>query len=67
MVQCESKSVASYVQSMTDAAMVLRIIEDEAQIVGRTVEGPTPTRFARLCSHFCIGTSDGSGLQHCVR
>ena len=53
MVHSEGKSFASYVHSIKDAALVLRISEDEEQFVGRIVEGPTLTRFARLCSPFC--------------
>jgi len=53
MVHCEGTSVASYVHSIRDGALVLRISEDEEQDVGWIVDGPTPTRFARLYSPFC--------------
>jgi len=32
---------------------VLRVSEDEEQVVGWIVEGTTPNRFARLYSYFC--------------
>jgi hypothetical protein len=42
-VQVEGESLATYVQSVRDAALVLRIRENEAQVVEPIVEEITPT------------------------
>jgi hypothetical protein len=47
-VQYEGESLATYVQSVRDAALVLRISENEAQVVQRIVEGLTQTQRARF-------------------
>jgi hypothetical protein len=47
-VQREGEALTSYVQSVRDAALVLQINESEAQVVGRIVEGLTPTQRARF-------------------
>jgi hypothetical protein len=46
--QFEGQSLATYVQSIRDAARMLRIVEDEAQVVGRIVEGFTSAQRARF-------------------
>jgi hypothetical protein len=46
--QFEGESLATHVQRLTDAALMLRIREDEAQLVRRMVEGFTPTQRARF-------------------
>jgi hypothetical protein len=47
-VQKEGESLANYIQAVKDAALILRIVETEAQVVGRIVEGLTPTQPARF-------------------
>ena len=47
-VQFEGESPATYVQSIRDAALVLRISENKAQVVERIVEGLAPTQRARF-------------------
>jgi hypothetical protein len=47
-VQKEGESLANYIQAVRDAALILRIVETEAQVVGRIVEGLTPTQRARF-------------------
>jgi hypothetical protein len=47
-VQAEGTSLATYVQSVRDSALVLRISENEAQVVERIVEGITPIQRARF-------------------
>jgi hypothetical protein len=47
-VQVEGKSLATYLQSVRNAALVLRISENEALVVERIVEGLTPTQRARF-------------------
>lgn len=46
--QFDGESITTYVQSIRDAALVLRISEDEAQVVERIVEGLTPTQRAHF-------------------
>jgi len=41
-VQFEGESLATCVESIKDAALVLRTTENEAQVVERIVEGITP-------------------------
>jgi len=47
-VQFEWVSIATYVQSIGDAALVLHISENEAQVVERIVEGLTRNQRARF-------------------
>jgi hypothetical protein len=47
-VQGEGDCLASYVQAISDAALVLRIQENEAQMVERIVEGFSPSQRTRL-------------------
>jgi hypothetical protein len=47
-VQKEGESLANYIQAVRDAALILRIVDTEAQVVGRIVEGLTPTQRARF-------------------
>jgi hypothetical protein len=47
-VQQHGESLATYVQAVRDAALVLRITETEEQTVGRIVEGLTPVQRARF-------------------
>jgi hypothetical protein len=46
--QKEGESLANYIQAGRDAALILRIVETEAQVVGRIVEGLTPIQRARF-------------------
>jgi hypothetical protein len=46
-VQGEGEPLATYVQSIRDAGLMLRIRETEAQVVERIVEGLTPAHRAR--------------------
>jgi len=48
IVQFEGEPFATYVQSIRDAALVLRIKENEKQFVERTVEGITSIQRARF-------------------
>ena len=47
-IQFEGESYANYVQSNKDAVLVLRIRENEAQVVELTIECLTPTQRARF-------------------
>jgi hypothetical protein len=47
-VQREGESLAKYIQAVRDAALILWIVETEAQVVERIVEGLTPTQRARF-------------------
>jgi hypothetical protein len=47
-VQREGESLVNYSQAVRDAALILRIVETEPQVVGRIVEGLTPTQRARF-------------------
>jgi hypothetical protein len=70
--ESEDKSRATYVQFIRDVAFVLRISENEAEVIKRTVEAPSPFQLARLFYsspvHLpVIGANSGSGLEHYVR
>jgi len=43
MANFEGESIATYMQSIRDANLVLRISENKAQFVERIIEGLTPT------------------------
>jgi hypothetical protein len=47
-VQAHSESLGSYIQSVREAALVLRIQETEPQVVERIIEGLTPNQRARF-------------------
>ena len=47
-VQGQGEHFFSYVQAIRDAALVLRIKENEAQVVQRIIEGLTPTQRSRF-------------------
>jgi len=47
-VQFEGEPLATYVQSIRDEALMLRMKENEAQVVERIVEGITPATHARF-------------------
>jgi hypothetical protein len=47
-VQAEGESLAMYCQSVKDAALLFQIQESEAQVIGRIVEGLTPSQRARF-------------------
>jgi hypothetical protein len=49
-VQAEGESFASYVQSVQDAGLILRISEDESLVVRRIMEGLTSTQRNRFIS-----------------
>jgi hypothetical protein len=47
-VQGQGKHFFSYVQAIRDAALVLRLKENEAQVVQRIIEGLSPTQHSRF-------------------
>jgi hypothetical protein len=47
-VQAHNESLGSYIHSVREAALVLRIQETELQVVERILEGLTPNQRARL-------------------
>jgi hypothetical protein len=47
-VQASNETLASYIQSVREAALVLRITETESQVVARIIEGLTPNQRARF-------------------
>lgn len=47
-VQCEGEPLATHMQSIRDAALMLRIRENEAQVVEQIVEGLTPLQRTRF-------------------
>jgi hypothetical protein len=63
-VQFEGESLSMYVQSIRDAALVLRITETKTQIVQRIGEGLTPTQGARFV--FQVPPSNFMQLEHLI-
>jgi hypothetical protein len=47
-VQAHAESLAHYVESIRESALILRITETEAQMVQRIVEGLNPIQRARF-------------------
>jgi hypothetical protein len=66
-VQSEGKSLASYMQSMGNAAFVFRIREDEAHVGGTYTHSICQLCFRLLFRLFALGTSYSTGSQHFVR
>ena len=60
--QFEGVPLATYVQSIRDAALMLRIREDETRVVERIVEGFTPAQRARFV--FQVPLSSLEQLEH---
>jgi hypothetical protein len=48
-VQANNEPLASYIQSVREAALVLRITETESQVVSRIIEGCRPIREIDSC------------------
>jgi hypothetical protein len=50
-VQASNEPLATYIQSVREAALVLMITESESQVVARSIEGLTPDQRARFVFH----------------
>jgi len=61
-VQGQDEHFFSYVEAITDVALVLRIKENEAQAVQRIIEGLTPTQRSRFI--FQLPPSSFAQLEH---
>jgi hypothetical protein len=61
-VQANNEPLGSYIQSIRDAALVLRITETEPQIVEKIIEGLTPNQRARFV--FQGPTNSFKQLEH---
>jgi hypothetical protein len=63
-VQREGESLSAYIQSVKDAALVLRIKESESEVVNRILEGLTMTQIARFV--FQAPPKNFEQLEHLV-